>query len=269
MKTLSYRDPATNSIISLYVDSTEFHHSNHGELSCTDCHDNSGFQSYPHTQEAKAQHLYCTDCHESEDFKKFEFKQRETEFQQSIHHQKLGDKFTCFNCHDPHSFKTTFHEQKTDQLIKQDNAICLNCHAAPMQLSKLSDEPPKDLFIAHKWLPKPELHWKSVRCIECHTPSNAGVYSHQILPASQAVKNCESCHTRNSILFSKLYRFKASESRQKTGFLKTLMFNTPYVIGMTRDPLIDQISIIVFILLIMGISAHGLGRWLAARRKNQ
>jgi len=129
--------------------------------------------------------------------------------------------------------------------------------------------PPKDLFIAHKWLPKPELHWKTVRCIECHTPSNAGIYFHQILPNNKAVKNCESCHTRNSILFSKLYRFRASESRQKIGFLKTLMFNTPYVIGMTRDPLIDQISIIIFILFIMGISAHSLGRWLAARRKNQ
>lgn len=269
MKTLSYRDSVTNSIVSLYVDSVQFNNSNHGELSCTDCHDNDGFRRYPHSVAAKSEKLYCTDCHESSEFEQFKFKQRETEFNQSIHHKKLGSKFTCFNCHDPHTFKTTAHDRNIKNMVRKDNEICLSCHASPIQLTNLTDQPPKDLLIAHNWLPNTQLHWQSVRCLECHTPPNSDIYSHDILSANQAVKKCEECHTQNSILFSKLYRFKTAESRQKIGFLKTLMYNTPYVIGMTKDPLIDQISIIIFILLVLGISVHGIGRWLTLRRKNK
>ncbi len=267
MKTLSYRDSLTNSIVYLYVDSVQFKNSNHGDLSCTDCHSEDGFLQYPHTKKARSQNLYCTDCHESDEFNQFQFTKREQEFKQSVHYQRLKNKFSCFNCHDPHSFKTTMRDIEIKTIVQRDNQICLSCHASKMMLSKLTNELPKDLIIAHNWLPKPKLHWRSVRCIECHTKPSSDLYSHKILPASQAVQNCETCHTKNSILFTKLYRFKVSESRQKSGFFKTLIFNTPYVIGMTRDPLIDKLSIIIFIFLLLAIFTHAFVRWITIRRK--
>lgn len=267
MKTLSYRDSLTNSIVNLYVDSNKFKASNHSKLLCTDCHEDEGFLKYPHSKKALSSILYCTDCHNTEEFAQFKFKERETEFKQSIHYKKLKDKFTCFNCHDPHYFKTTYHDKNVKNIVEKDNAICLNCHSNTMQLSSLTNEPPKNLQIAHEWLPNPQLHWKSVRCIECHTEPNSDIYSHKILPASQAVRKCEVCHSQNSLLFSKLYRFKIKETRQKSGFFKTLIYNTPFVIGMTKDPLIDKLSIIIFVLVLLGLTSHGLGRWFATRRK--
>ncbi len=267
MRTLSYRDSTTNAIVSLFVDSTKFNHSNHADLNCTDCHTEKGFLQYPHSQSVKEENLYCTQCHEASEFKKFHFQQREEEFKESVHHLKFGDKFSCFSCHDPHEFKTTFNEAIPKKMVAEDNIICLSCHDAPVQLSKLTNEPYHDLITAHKWLPKPRLHWKSVRCIECHTPAMGDVYSHEILPAEKALKNCETCHNKNSILFSKLYRFRSKESRQKFGFFKTLAYNSPYVIGMTRDPFIDRLSVLIFLLMLAGILGHGIGRWLATRRK--
>ena len=263
MKTLSYRDSVTNAIVSLYVDSTKFKHSNHADLGCVDCHDDDGFLQFPHTQEARSQKLQCTDCHDSFD-NNFE------QFQQSVHYKKFGDRFSCFSCHDPHAFKASSDSTPPQEIIAKDNAICLNCHSSQTQLAKLdSSGNYTDLITAHQWLPKIKLHWKAVRCIECHTPIKGGVYSHEILPKEKAVKKCEECHNRNSILFTKLYRFRVKQARQKQGYLKSLAENTPYVVGMTRDPVIDRWSIYLFILTLLGLGGHAFGRWLAGRRRKK
>jgi len=265
METLAYRDSLTGGLVHLYVDSVKFAHSNHAKLTCLRCHD-AGFQSYPHTSKALQQKLTCTDCHKKEQrFDSFHFSEKAKEFKKSVHYQKLGDAFSCFSCHDPHAFKNMRGVHNIKRIVQTDNKICLSCHDSHIQLSKLTKAPYHDLLTAHNWLPKPQLHWQAVRCVECHTPQN-DLNSHEILPAKQAVKKCEACHNKNSILFAKLYRFKTSESRQKIGFLKTLVYNSPYVIGMTRVPAVDRLSIIIFILMILGLAAHALGRWLANRR---
>jgi len=265
MQTLAYRDSLTGGLVNLYVDSAKFAHSNHAQLKCLQCHD-TNFKTFPHPAQALQQKLTCTDCHKDEQrFASFHFDEKEKEFKQSVHYQKFGDKFSCFSCHDPHAFKDMRGVKNIKEVVKKDNAVCLSCHNSQTQLSKLSVAPYHDLLTAHNWLPKPQLHWRSVRCVECHTPQN-DFNSHKIMPAKQAVKKCETCHNQNSILFAKLYRFKTTESRQKIGFLKTLAYNYPYVIGMTRIPAIDQISVIIFILMLLGLGAHAFGRWLAHRR---
>ncbi len=263
MKTLSYRDSVTNAIVSLYVDSTKFKHSNHAELGCVDCHDDDGFLQYPHTMEARSQKLQCTDCHDS-------FENNYEQFEKSVHYKKFGDRFSCFSCHDPHAFKASSDTTKPQELIAKDNAICLDCHSSKTALAELDSAGIyHDLITAHQWLPKLQLHWKAVRCIECHTPATDSTFSHEILPKEKAIKKCEECHSTNSILFTKLYRFKVKEARQKEGLLKSLAKNTPYVVGMTRDPILDRWSIYLFILTLLGLGAHATGRWLSGRRKKK
>ncbi len=269
MQTLGYRDAATGGgLVSLYVDSVQFKHSNHRNLKCLDCH-NAGFASYPHTQQAKSEKLLCTTCHQNEEkFDSFHFTDKQEELERSIHYKKLGDKFTCFSCHDPHSFRDMRHETNVRQIVHTDNKICLNCHNSTAASSVGKLVPKIDLNTAHSWLPNPQLHWQTVRCVECHTPTGE-FNSHEILPAKQAVHKCETCHSENSILLAKLYRFRTTESRQKLGYLKTMIYNTPYVTGMTRIPSIDRLSILIFILMLLGLSAHGLGRWISNKRGNR
>jgi len=269
MQTLSYLDSTTNAIVSLYVDSTQFKHSNHSKLQCTYCHKDAGFLTYPHPKALQAQHLYCTDCHQEKEFARFQFKKREQEFKRSVHHQKLGDKFTCFSCHDPHQFKTTYGEENFKDIVRRDNAICLTCHKTGHQLiGMIGKAPYKDLLSVHSWLPNPQLHWKAVRCIECHTNSPGDLYPHQILPKEQAVKKCEECHSKNSILYSKLYRFKAKQIQQKKGLLQMAVQKYPYAVGMARNQLIDNLSILIFVLMLIGLATHGFLRWLSGRKRS-
>jgi nitrate reductase cytochrome c-type subunit len=269
MKTLSYQDSIAGGIISLYVNPEKYQHSVHKRLTCTECHTNNGYYTFPHAPSVKSEKLSCLDCHqEGKKFSSFHFKQKEKEFKESIHHKKLKENFDCFSCHNPHDFNTTRGVRSTSKIIKLDNQICLDCHESNLSTHSLRNGNSENLYAAHNWLPKTKLHWNSVRCIECHV-SPGKELSHTILAKEEALKNCESCHSKNSVLLDKLYTFRAEESRQKKGILAALFHNTPYVVGMSRNPLIDQLSIIIFILTILALSAHGFGRWLGNRRKDQ
>ena len=108
---------------------------------------------------------------------------------------------------------------------------------------------------SHDWLPNTMMHWGKVRCIDCHL-STSNTYMHQILDADQAVKHCEDCHSANSILLTKLYRYKMHESREKYGFLNSVALNEAYIIGMTRNVILDQLSFLIMGAMAMGIGVH-------------
>jgi hypothetical protein len=92
---------------------------------------------------------------------------------------------------------------------------------------------------------------------------------HQILTADQAVKHCEDCHSANSLMITKLYKYKTEESRQKFGFINSVALNEAYIIGMTRNVILDQLSFLILGVMAIGISAHGTARWLSNKRRKQ
>ncbi|NOZ47021.1 MAG: hypothetical protein GXO79_09595 [Chlorobi bacterium] len=273
MKTLSYIEESTGVIKNLFVDSIKFNHSNHQKLKCAVCHD-KGFDIYPHNFSLETKKLQCTKCHKDDPkFDKFHFNEVEKEFYNSVHYKNLKDKFDCYSCHDPHKFEISQGNKSIEDAIKTDNEICLKCHKSTLAFSNLSDKKYIDLEIAHSWLPNLEIHWKTVMCIDCHTPTTNDIshQSHEIVGADKAEKNCVSCHSTNSILMTKLYKYQTKQSNQKNGFINSRALNEAYTIGMTRNIYLDKLSILIAVLTLAGIFIHAFGIWIGkkARQKNK
>ncbi len=214
MSTLGYKDPGSGMLKNLSVNPHEFYSSNHKDLECIQCHSEK-FKTFPHPANLKSENLYCLNCHQDNpDLFKFSFKTIEKDFKESIHYQKFRNKFTCFNCHEPHSFKIHARVNKEiKQTVLYDNQICLECHNNETKIEHFTNEVLPDLNSAHSWLPHKELHWKSVRCIDCHTAKSSAGVSHIILPKEKALKNCVECHSTNSILLQSLYKFQTKEEK--------------------------------------------------------
>ena len=269
METLAYQDRETGRLVDLHVPPAAFRASNHGERRCQDCHEDEGFEAYPHTVQAKSKSLHCLDCHDDPDNPKFEdyrFKDVAAQFEMSIHFEKHGKKFSCFSCHDPHAFEVAKNKETTAAVIAQDNGMCLNCHAEPARFGSLTERRFPDLATSHAWLPNTERHWARTRCVECHTPHGERI-SHQILGAKEAERNCVECHSRNSILMTQLYKHQASESREKLGFVNAAVLNDAYIIGATRNRFLDWLGYGLVGFVSAGVFGHGLGRWLTGRRR--
>jgi Zn finger protein HypA/HybF involved in hydrogenase expression len=267
MSTLGYQDPLNGIIKNLSVNPENFYNSNHKDLECIECH-SADFKTFPHPSQLRNENLYCLNCHQDKpELFKYSFKVIEQDFKQSIHFQKFGNKFTCFNCHDPHSFKINARVNKEiKKTVLYDNHICLECHNNKTKIAVFTDEIIPDLNSSHQWLPHAELHWKSVRCIDCHTGKSSAGISHKILPKEKALRNCVECHSTNSILVQSLYKFQTKQERNKEGFINAVILNNSYVIGATRNYYLNLLSFIIFGLTITGISIHGILRWKFNRR---
>ncbi len=268
LTTLGYRNAADGLYVNLSVSPAEYHASNHGKLACVKCH-TKAFQTFPHSAKLRRKQLVCLDCHKKDrKLLKFQFPGILREFQASVHVQKLGKKFTCFQCHDPHGFKIHARvSRRVAQTVLYDNRICLQCHGNEPAVLLASGKPQPSLDLIHAWLPHTELHWANVRCIDCHTsPSNTGV-SHQILPKERAVRDCVRCHSSNSLLLQSLYKFQARQERSRDGFLNATILNQSYVIGATRNYYLNVLSFVVFGLTVAGIAVHaGLRRYFNGKR---
>lgn len=84
----------------------------------------------------------------------------------------------CFKCHDPHSYKIfTRHSESISKIVEYNNNMCLSCHGKA-RLDQLKSSEKKILKI-HDWLPNEYLHFKNVRCIECHSPEKKFAYLSQ------------------------------------------------------------------------------------------
>ena len=260
MATLSYKDSSSGLIKNLSVDPGEFYNSNHKELKCTKCHDKE-FEQFPHPKKLKKESLYCLDCHK-DDLKlaQFNFPAIEKDFDASVHHQKLGDKFTCFACHDPHSFQ--IHARVNEDIkntVLYDNQICLQCHNPGKQVNAYDDTLLPGITSAHSWLPHQNLHWKTVRCLDCHSAEGADTsgVAHLILPKEKAVKNCVECHSKNSMLTQTLYKFQSFEKRDKRGFFNAVIMNDAYVVGANRNYYLNLLSFIIFGITLIALLVHG------------
>ncbi|MBF0177580.1 MAG: nitrate reductase [Magnetococcales bacterium] len=267
MRTMAYHDQRTGRMVSLFVDRQKLAQSSHKQQACLDCH-GSGFKVFPHDAATRLETRHCVDCHmEGGRFQRNKFEHIERDFLQSVHFQAMPDRFDCFSCHDPHAFQTLRNQGEIGALIQRDNQICLGCHSTPAGTTPLSKRRFTSLETTHNWLPQVALHWRSVRCLECHTPALGG--NHVILKASYAERNCVSCHTRDSMLLTKLYKFRAQEDRQKAGFINSVVLNDAYIVGATRNHWLDRASVALVGFTLLGVVLHGLGRWITARRQKR
>lgn len=249
----------------LLIAPLEYAQSNHGELSCLDCHAYT-WPFFPHQEQVRSQNLSCLGCHKGQKkFHKFQFTHIENEYALSVHNQKLAGDFSCFSCHDPHSFRIHI-DDEIHHTVEESNQICRRCHLSPSRFADLTKRDLPVLRQSHNWLPSAELHWQHVRCIECHTPHGKRV-SHRILAAKQAERKCEQCHTQNSILVSKLYEHRVKEAKENYGFANAAVFNDAYIIGMTRNIYLDWLFLGLSVMVVLGIAFHGTLRIVMARRR--
>ncbi len=261
----SYLNPESNKIVfkrmspGRIMNRDLFYDSNHKQFKCIDCHAEE-YNTFPHAGELRMAEKYnCIDCHgDDPKYKKFNFEKIESEFKESVHSTKHNEDFTCWMCHDAHTYKTIARSNATiRQTVAYDNSICLTCHADITKYQLLTDKQNPNIIAKHEWLPNQEVHFKSVRCIECHAEANDSIMvAHKILPKSKAVKNCVKCHTKNSMLMTTLYKYKVKEQRSKRGFFNGVILNESYVIGANRNYYLNVLSIIIFGMVIIGIIIH-------------
>ena len=252
----------------LLKDPESFKGSDHQRLACTKCH-NEGYDDHPHAANAKESTSTCTDCHDK--------KARiiEKQFDQSVHAKNLSDKISCPTCHNPHVMRVADKLIDPHKIVAQDNRVCLSCHDSDEKFAKFAPEKKSRPLIddIHDWLPNTRLHWKNVRCVECHTPAVAAgeMISHEILNKDKAEKKCLACHGASSTLKSRLYRHLAKEEQERLGFANSIILSKSYVLGTTRHPVLDSLILMAFGAMFLGLLAHGIGRIIARiirRRKN-
>lgn len=234
----------------------------HGRLACTKCHE-EGYEAHPHTGKPLDLAEICSDCHAKRS------NRINAEFDRSVHARRMHDRITCITCHDPHAMRIAKQEQDPARIVAQGNRVCLGCHDSDQTFARYAPERKQrpDIDEIHKWLPNARLHWRAVRCVECHTPASKDTLSHQILDKSRAEKKCVACHSVNSALNARLYRHLVEEEHRKMGFLNSVILGNSYVISATRHPVIDGVLIALVTLTLIGVVLHGLLRFIASRRR--
>lgn len=241
-----------------YIDSARYRGSVHGSFGCTDCH-SAGFEAYPHPAEAKMEEQWaCIDCHGyDENFAHYHFEKIQEEFEKSVHFTHDAN-FTCWQCHDAHTYKPLARRDSSiGDVIEASNAMCLQCHGNVQHMGFAPEAVFKHILPDHEWLPNAPLHFKKVRCIECHTQTNDTLLvAHNIVPGNQAVRNCVECHSRDSKLMYSLYRYQVPAERNKFGFLNAKLVKDYFVIGANRNYYLNIASLVIFGLILGGIAVH-------------
>lgn len=233
------------------IDSISYLQGEHQEHSCVDCH-SEDYGIYPHIAELKTEpKLTCMDCHD--------FEAIATDVKKSVHMKAFGDFFNCELCHDPHSNKLV----KSDmaELVRYNNNRCLNCHNDVDKYQIFTSNKNPQLLVTHEWLPNQALHFEHVRCIECHTSvTDTSDAVHRIVPKEQAVRNCNECHSGNSLLRDKLYKHQLKQERSEFNFYKSFIINDAYIIGANKNYYVNLISLLIFGLTFLGILTHTIFR---------
>lgn len=235
----------------------------HTGMDCRDCHAGP-YASYPHSQPVVTAKP-CIECHARR------VSEAKEQFEASVHFKTHPQKFGCQTCHDAHVYSSARRIGKPRDIVRQDNAGCIDCHGSEQRYRTIvgPDKPFPDFRAAHSWLPNREFHWIGVRCVDCHTTIPASSVSHELFPKEKASKNCVVCHTMQSALSNRLYRHLVDDTELSTLFTNAKVLPESYVIGATRSILIDRIAIILVSLALGVVLAHGALRWVLAMARRR
>lgn len=235
----------------------------HKSFDCTDCH-SAEYEVYPHQANLKLEPLSsCLDCHGGdESYAKYKFEEIQAEVEKSVHHKVYGESFSCSKCHNQHTYAAT--ARNSDNLLEivdYSNKMCLSCHNDMKKYKLVSGHDNPKLVEVHDWLPNQALHFKHVRCIECHTEVvDSLMVSHNIVGKDQAVKKCVECHSADSRLKASLYKYENLQKRSENGGLSNVLSNSSYVIGTHQSPFLKLLSIIIFLATLGGVIIHSIFR---------
>ena len=231
----------------------------HKQFDCTDCH-SSEYKVYPHKSNLKLEPLStCLDCHGGDkSFAKYKFEEIEKEFKKSVHFKVYGEYFNCSKCHSQHTYVATARNSSNVlDIVDYNNKMCLSCHNDMKKYKLVSGHDNPKLVVIHDWLPNQELHFRHVRCIECHTEVvDSLMVSHNILKKDHAVKKCAECHSANSKLKASLYKYENLRKRSEKGTISTILTNSSYTIGTHQSPFLKLLSILIFLAVLTGITIH-------------
>jgi len=245
------------------IDPAQFARSVHAALDCTTCH-TEGVDTFPHTS-TRAAMPDCIDCHSGPASPPIDFDKIAQGVKASVHVKMVDPAFRCANCHSPHYFIPASRMTDASEAILAANKSCLGCHAAGdapaakgLAVAKLAEK--------HRLLFRPELHLQRNPCVACHTGHQS---VHDILPKSEALRECSGCHAQNSMLVTKLYTHLALQERAERGWVNAILFNSAYLTGATRNKWLDWGTLGLAGLTVLGVAAHGIGRWLFARLRRE
>ncbi|HCE57467.1 MAG TPA: hypothetical protein DER09_06570 [Prolixibacteraceae bacterium] len=247
------------------MDTTAIRLGVHKSFDCTDCH-SYDYTTYPHDGKLKLQPMSsCLDCHGGDPtYAQYQFERIDEEFKKSIHFQVSGDHFSCASCHNQHTYKPTARNSGSiEEIVAYSNSLCLSCHNDMNRYEMISGHENPKIVQIHEWLPNQELHFKNVRCIECHTEvTDTLMVSHNILKKEQAVRKCVECHNADSRLKASLYKYANLQSRSDSSSVKSIFTNQSYVIGAQQFPLLKKLSYIIFFMAIGAMLIHLIFRYL-------
>ena len=250
------------------IDEKQYYSSNHKAFFCSSCHDKQ-YEKYPHARDLKnIPFKDCIDCHnDNKSYIKIQFDQINLDFSRSVHNVNVK-KFTCSKCHDPHKFiRNAGINTDVKKTIIYDNGICLNCHSNKNLFKEYSNAPVREMAVIHDWLPQQELHFKNVRCVECHSKQTGKtVVAHLILPKSKAVRKCNECHSSSPELLQALYKFNSKNGAEKNGFTNSELLEDAFIIGANKNPLLNLISIGFFALAFIVIFFHAVLRFFTYKK---
>ncbi|HMN37694.1 MAG TPA: cytochrome c3 family protein [Hyphomicrobium sp.] len=294
-------DPKSGRQRNITINSAEFGGADHGKTDCMECH-TKGFERFPHVNEKTKT---CMDCHPrtekgaSED-KPYDFDRIRKEYEETVHFTKYrhakekccgtaaGDKtkvimaavkggdakaldgkkaeerFTCEHCHNPHYFKATSRIKQPNLILANDNGPCLDCHKDDA-IGPLADPEKAGLLATHKYLPYAQMHLDGTRCVDCHTTVTAAV-AHDLPKGKKADQGCNTCHSVDSVLMTRLYRY-VRDAEQSLGFNNTRLLQDAYVMGATRQKWTDFTVYLAMGLGLVLVLAHGAWRILSRRRR--
>ena len=282
----------------IYVSGQRYEKSVHEGLACASCHQTveKDGKTLMKTGQKAEEIKSCLECHT--DY----FQKVESNFSMSVHAKKLGNAFDCASCHDPHLVQKEDASMPSAERIRFDNNTCITCHSDLVGYKALSGKEVWQQDLSHSFLPFKDEHFEKVRCIECHTPSD-GDNRHTVLPKEEALKDCTSCHSQDSLLVARtrtptsvdaaageflgkglfddsvllVKLAKTTRRPQPTahtasvvddlGFINNGLFKNSYLIGATRNLTLDSWAFKALLATLAGIVFHGGLRFVASRKR--
>ncbi len=257
-------DPVTGRLAQLSIEPGAYARSSHGDVACRSCH-GWGYDEIPHRGSSEHPIYECVFCHDGDPgVEHLRLPRRKADLRSSVHGQTEAGALDCHTCHDPHTFRPVNESDDPLLRIAGSNAICLRCHGP--ETDPRGRFAQQDAAPYHDAFPNYANHLRKVKCVVCHTPraDDVGGTRHEILSSDRSLRECEQCHTPSSAILDAIY------GPQRPGAEAEVLERLPgpgvgvvgdaYVIGSSRSPELERLSVVGFAAICLAIVLHGLAR---------